>query len=284
MTGTTLRRALTPALLAGLLAELAFPALTSHAGPRPHAATPSIVVDSRTFAVTLPASLQAGLAVVSMTGAGQPWTGVTLARLKPGVSHAAVVRTLKKADFAHLDTLGVPYGGVGAAGSVTVNLRAGKYVVFDTEQQGPKSPVQEASRFFTVGPASGPAGAAPTAIATITMDDMRFKVPASLPAGRDTIKMVDPDQVEHMAVMAKIAEGKTYKDVLAYIKSGANNGPGPVDPATFGGINVMGPGQTAYLTQSFSPGEYVVLCFVNDPKKGGMPHVAEGMVNHFMVR
>ncbi len=285
MTGIIVRRALTSTLLAGLLAGLSFPVLTGHAASRLQTASPHIIVNSKTFAVTLPKSIPAGMVTLSMTGAGQPWTGASLGRLKTGASHTAVVNALKKADYARLETLGVPYGGVSAAGTMTMNLPAGQYVVFDTEQQNPKSPVLYASKFFTVGPANGPAAVAPAAIATITMDDMRFKVPASLPAGRDTIKMSNPDQVEHMAVLVKIAAGKTYKDVLAFIKKGDNSsGPGPVDPSTFGGINTMGPGQTAYLTQSFSPGEYVIMCFVSDPKKGGIPHVAEGMVNHFTVR
>ena len=279
-----IRRALTPTLLAGLLAGTAFTAVTGHAAMRSRAATPSIIVDSKTFAVTLPRTISAGMVALSLTGAGQPWTGVSLGRLKTGATHSAIVNALKKGDSARLETLGVPYGGVLPAAMIMVNLPAGEYVAFDMEQQGPKSPVQYASTFFTVGPASGPTRAAPSALATIRMDDMRFKVPASLPAGWDTIRMANPDQVDHMAVTAKIAKGKTYKDVLAYIKKGNNSGPGPLDPTTFGGIGTMGPGQTAYLTQSFSPGEYVILCFVEDPKKGGMPHAAEGMVNHFMVR
>ncbi len=45
----------------------------------------------------------------------------------------------------------------------------------------------------------------------------------------------------------------------------------------------MGPEQTAYLTETFAPGTYVMLCFVTGSKKH-VPHVAEGMVKQFTVR
>ncbi len=283
MNSSTPRRALAPALLVGLSAALAFPALAGHAAPRPHTAMPSIIVDSRTFAATLPTHIAAGLVSLHMIGMGQPWTGVSLGRLKAGTSRASVISALKKNDFQRLGALGVPYGGVGPAGTLVVKLPAGRYFAYDTEQQTPKRTVRYAYKFFVVGPSDGAMATPPLTIATITMDDMRFKVPATLPAGLDTIKMVDSDQVDHMAITAKIAKGKTLNDVMAYIKAG-QNGPPPVDPTTFGGMNVVGPGQTAYLTQRYTPGLYVILCFVSDPKKGGELHVAEGMINHFVVR
>ena len=247
---------------------------------------PEIAATAKSFA-TVPAQLPAGMIRFTYTNSGGTWQGVGIAQLKPGVSQSAFTAVLKTGNYDKLDPLAVPYGGAGAGQgateSVVVTLPAGRYALFDTEQ-GPKGKTLYISKYFSVsGAATGGAGA-PSATAAITLKDMKFVAPDSLTAGTHTIKVYNGGPSEHMMITAKIAKGKTYQDVLAYLKQGPNaKGQPPIDPTTFGGLNTLGPSQTVYLTQTFTPGTYILVCFVTDAKKH-IPHVAEGMVNKITVR
>lgn len=282
------RRATLPVLLCPLLAGLALPVAAAQAGAATHqaASMPSVATNARDFAAALPARLPAGMIRFTYRNDGGVWQGMGIARLKAGVGAAAFTAVLKTGNLDMLDPLAVPYGGVGAgkgaSEAIVVTLPAGHYALFDTEQ-GAGGKTVYAAKFFSVVGAPSSAATMPTA-ATITLQDMKFVAPAALPSGTHTFKIYNDGPSEHMMSTARIARGKTYNDVLAYLKQGAAaKGAPPVDPTSFGGLNTMGPEQTAYLTETFAPGTYVMLCFVTDPKKH-VPHVAEGMVKQFTVR
>ncbi len=272
-----------PIALAGLLLT---PGLGRAGAAGPRDAIPTIAATAKNFVAGLPVQLPAGMIRFTYTNDGGTWTGVSLGRLKDGVSQATFISVLKTGNYDKLDPLGVPYGGAGAgqgaSETVVVTLPAGRYTIFDTES-GPHGKTLYIAKFFTVSsPASGMM-ATPSTAAAITLKDMKFLAPDSLPAGTHTLKIHNAGPSAHMMVTGKIAKGKTYQDVLAYIKQGPNaKGQPPIDPTTFGGFNTMGPGQTAYLTETFTPGTYVMLCFVTDKKKN-IPHVAEGMIKKFTV-
>lgn len=280
----TLAAGIAPVALAGLLLVPGH-ARVGAAGHR--ADMPTIAVTAKNF-VAAPMGITAGMVRVTYKNNGGTWTGVTVARLKDGVGQAKFLSMLKTGDYDKLDPLAVPYGGVGAGMGATetmvVTLPAGRYSIFDTES-GPWGKTLYVAKFFTVGSSSASSGMmdAPSTTATITLKDMKFVSPDSLSAGTHTLKIHNAGPSEHMMVTVKIAKGKTYQDVLAYLKQGANaKGQPPIDPNSFGGFETMGPGQTAYLTESFTPGAYVMLCFVTDMKKH-IPHVAEGMVKKITV-
>lgn len=282
---TTIRRTLAMGVAPVALAGLVLTPGLGRAGAASHRADmPTIAVNAKNFATT-PMGITAGMVRITYTNNGGTWTGVAVGRLKAGVSQAQVISVLKTGNPDNLDPLGVPYGGVGAGMGATetavVTLPAGRYFLFDTET-GPKGKALYIDRFFTVASSTSTGMApAPSTMAAITLKDMKFVSPDSLAAGTHTFKIHNDGPSEHMMVTVKLAKGKTYQDVLAFLKQGEKGQP-PIDPTTFGGFETMGPGQTAYLTQTFTPGTYVMLCFVTDKKKN-IPHVAEGMVKKITV-
>jgi hypothetical protein len=282
---TTIRRALAagvaPVALAGLLLT---PGLGQAAGQR--ADMPTITATAKGFVAAVPMGITAGMVRFTYTNNGGTWQGIGLGLLKAGASQAQVTSVLKTGNPEGLDALGVPYGGVGAGMGATetmvATLPAGRYVLYDTETDSKGKPLY-AAKFFTIGSGFASAGMAPapSTAASITLKDMKFVSPDSLPAGTHTFKIHNGGPSEHMMVTFKIAKGKTYQDVLAFLKGGEKGQP-PIDQTTSGGFNVMGPGQTAYLTETFTPGTYVMVCFVTDKKKN-IPHVAEGMIKKITV-
>ncbi len=284
---TTIRRALAagiaPVALTGLLLT---PGLDRAGAAGPRADMPTITATAKGFAAAVPMGITAGMVRFTYTNNGGTWQGIGLGLLKAGVSQAQVISVLKTGNPQGLDALGVPYGGVGAGMGATETmvaaLPAGRYVIYDTET-GPKGKPLYDAKFFTIGAGSASSGMmdAPSTAAAIILKDMKFVSPDSLPAGTHTFKIHNDGPSEHMMVTVKLSKGKTYQDVLAFLKGGEKGQP-PIDPTTFGGFNAMGPGQTAYLTETFTPGTYVLLCFVTDTKKN-IPHVAEGMVKKITV-
>ena len=285
----TIRRALVGSAASVVFAGLLLAPGLGQAGAAGHRdSMPAIAATAKGFVAAVPMGITAGMVRFTYTNNGGTWQGIGVGRLNAGASQAQVISVLKTGDPEKLDPLGVPYGGVGAGMGATetmvVTLPAGRYFLFDTET-GPKGKPLYVAKFFTVGAGSAFSGMmdAPGTAAAITLKDMKFVSPDSLPAGTHTFKVHNAGPSEHMMITVKIANGKTFQDVLAYLKQGPNaKGQPPIDQSTFGGFETMGPGQTAYLTQTFTPGTYVMLCFVTDKKKN-IPHVAEGMVKKVTV-
>jgi hypothetical protein len=81
--------------------------------------------------------------------------------------------------------------------------------------------------------------------------------------------------------LSKIQPGKTYADVLAYLKQPNPSGPPPVDFVN-GSSPPIAPHRTEWLRENLTPGQYVLVCFVTGPH--GEPHVADGMVATFTAK
>jgi uncharacterized cupredoxin-like copper-binding protein len=89
----------------------------------------------------------------------------------------------------------------------------------------------------------------------------------------------DPTNV-HEAAMARLADGMTAADVVAWGESHFQ-GPLPID-GEFGSMGALGPGERGFITlEPGEPGEYVLICFV--PGEDGIPHLGQGMVTPFTV-
>lgn len=284
-----LKKTLKSSVLAATALGLGFalPSVSSlAAAPSTTAATalPRIAVTPQDFGVQLPAAVSAGPVTIQMATGNGVWHSFALGRLKAGVSDAKAQAVIKSGNYDALDSVITPYGGAVPGAAVIVTLPAGRYTLFDIEQ-GDKGKVLATSRFFNVAPSATPRVLrAPAVDGAVTLKDMKIKVSGPLPAGRITLKIANRGPSEHMFSTARILPGKTFQDVLAYLKQGPNaKGQPPIDPMSFGGLQPIGKGQTTYLTESFAPGSYVAMCFVTDMKKQ-IPHMAEGMITEFTVR
>ena len=91
--------------------------------------------------------------------------------------------------------------------------------------------------------------------------------------------MVNAGPQIHEIALVTLAPGKTMAQAPAWMATGMKGMPPFTDAGGIAGLSV---GQTANFTVTFTPGDYVLLCFVPDAKDG-KPHVAHGMVMSFKV-
>ena len=172
-------------------------------------------------------------------------------------------------------------GGVGAifpGGSAvaTVNLQEGNYIlvcfVDDHFLEGMVRPL-------TVTAAVEPAAAEPDAAVTINMADYSFSMSGPITPGVNTIRVNNNGEEDHEAQLLQFAPDVSVEDFLAAFGAGEPEGPPPGAPN--GGLNAIQVGGHGYFTVLFTPGNYVLICFVSD--ETGVPHVEKGMVLTFTV-
>jgi plastocyanin len=128
-------------------------------------------------------------------------------------------------------------------------------------------------------PASTIAYAAPAKanVVHVTGEDFKFDAPDVIPAGLTEFRFLNKGPALHHLAIVKLAAGKTVDDLRAAL---ANPGPPPSWVKEFGGANAPVPGEESNATLDMTPGNYVLICFVDI---GGPPHFAKGMVRALRV-
>jgi len=135
----------------------------------------------------------------------------------------------------------------------------------------------------TAVPSAGAAVAAPAATAmaspiTVTATDFKLDMPATIPAGAVSIRLVNSGKEFHQAQILRLDQGKTVADLEAAMK---HEGPPPPWLRFVGGPNGVGPGQEATGIASLAPGKYALVCFI--PSPDGVSHLMKGMIQPFEV-
>ena len=82
----------------------------------------------------------------------------------------------------------------------------------------------------------------------------------------------------HEVELIKLAPGKTTQDLMTWMQTMA----GPPPASAIGGISGMGPRQVEAFTHTFTPGTYVLICFLPD-SGDGKPHFMHGMIQTITV-
>ncbi len=134
---------------------------------------------------------------------------------------------------------------------------------------------------ITVKPAAAGAAVAvlPTADITITLADYAFALSQPITAGTHTFEVKTMPGQPHEIEIIKLVAGKTPDDVFKWI--GKMEGKPPMESA-LGGVAATMNGVSARFTTDFTPGEYMIVCFLPDPKDGKM-HAMKGMVQTFKI-
>jgi len=130
-------------------------------------------------------------------------------------------------------------------------------------------------------PASAAAAPAATATAgpiTVTATDFKLDMPATVPAGAVSIRLVNSGKEFHQAQILRLDQGKTVADLKAAMK---HEGPLPPWLHFVGGPNGVGPGQDATGIASLAPGKYALVCLI--PSPDGVSHLMKGMIQPFEV-
>jgi hypothetical protein len=112
----------------------------------------------------------------------------------------------------------------------------------------------------------------------VTASNYRFDAPASVPAGRTTIRLVNRGPELHHVQLVRIAAGHTVKDLADRL---AANDLSPRWVTYVGGPNAPVPGGEASATVDLAPGQYAILCLI--PSPDGVPHVMKGMLKPVTV-
>lgn len=115
-------------------------------------------------------------------------------------------------------------------------------------------------------------------VVTVNASDFKYDVPAEIPAGYTTFRLVNSGPNLHHMMIARLDSGKTADDAKAAL---SKKGPPPMWLVPIGGPNAPDPSAQSNSTLDMKEGNYVVFCMVDIP--GGVPHFAKGMFSPLKV-
>jgi len=262
-------------------------ALAKESENKPTMAMPEIKINSADYSYTAPETVTAGWVRVILTNSGTEPHHVQFLRLNDGVTVQQFEDALKQGEGPAL-AMTKQVGGVGAvhpggmAGAV-INLPAGEYVILCLIPSPSDHVAHHAKgmiKSLTVSEGDNTASE-PTASLTVQLKDFMFDLPASLPAGKNVIMLINEGPEPHEFNILRLEEGKTADDVLKFLK-GEAGGPPPFAPV--GGMNGLDVGVSGYAELDLMPGNYVAICNIPSPKGNGAPHFMLGMVKEFTVK
>ena len=247
---------------------------------------PEIKIDAADFSYRAPDTVSAGWVRVILTNSGTEPHHIQFLRVNDGVSVEQFEQTLKQAEGLAL-ALTQQVGGVGAvapsgSAQAVINLPAGQYVILCLVPSPSDHTPHHAKgmiKTLAVQPAMGAAADEPASDLTVRMMDFAYDLPAVLPAGPMTIKVVNDGPEPHEFNFFRLADGKTFEDVTQYLA--APDGPPPFIPV--GGMNGLDKGLSGYLESDLQPGNYIAICNIPSPKAEGHPHFTLGMIKPFSV-
>ena len=273
-------------------AILMVPACSAPRGP----ATPSanvVTITASDFAFGMPDTIPAGLTTFRLLNHGREphqaaimgAPGKTMAELEAASVPKTSVPEWWRALLALQPTFPGGPGAVVSADSsvITTNMPPGNYVIvcFVPSPDG-KMHVQKGMfhrLVVTPAPATATAASEPTADITVTLSDHAFATSAPITAGTHTIRVENSGPQVHELTIERLAPGKTVADWQRWMAGGMRGEP-PTIP--FGGLSGPDKGKVGWVTLTFTPGDYMFLCYVPDVKDGN-PHFVHGMVQQITV-
>lgn len=115
-------------------------------------------------------------------------------------------------------------------------------------------------------------------VVTVHAKDFSYDGPAEIPAGMTTFHLINDGPSLHHLTIVRLDSGKTVKDLEKALSLPAAP---PMWAVPMGGPNAPDPTKESNATLELTPGNYVMVCFVDVP--GGIPHFAKGMIKPFTV-
>jgi len=236
--------------------------------------------------LSVPKSVPAGLVTVELTNAGRAFHEAQLIRLDPGHRPDEALRVIA-AEGAPSPAWIHAAGGTGpaspgASNSATQRLSPGNYMVYDApfmnEGQGVKFGV---ASFKVDGRADG--GPLPKSTAKVEAFEYGFRA-SGLRTGDNTVEFSNTGDEAHHVIAAPYKSGATLAAVRRAFTQGRSGAEPPLDFEHTSYTARIDSG-TKQITELHldEPGKYALLCFVSD-RKGGPPHVAQGMITEITVR
>jgi hypothetical protein len=245
-------------------------------------ATRTLTIHAVDFAYGMPDTISAGWTNIHLTNDGTMLHHVQIVKLDSGKTVADVKASMAvPAPPAWMHDIGGPNApDPHSASDATVNLEPGNYAVLCFVDLGDHVPHAAKGMIhpLTVTANTGAMGAEPKADLTISLADFSFTTSGALTAGKHTVKVVNNGPQTHEVELVKFVEGKSMKDLGAWVAK--PDGPPPA--SAIGGASGIGKGGTNYTSLELTPGNYAFLCFIPDAKDG-KAHLQHGMIKEFKV-
>ena len=231
--------------------------------------------------VSVPASAEAGVTQISFQNQGKGPQDAQLVRVEGNHTAEDVVK-VTSSEGGPIPSWLTDGGGVGQVapgqtGTVTEQLREGKYVVtVSQEEEGSKPAVAE----LTVKAGEG-GGQLPAAAAKIGAKENTFTT-SGLKAGKQKVEFANTGRELHHAIGFALKPGKKPADLGKFFESEGKGGPPPFDEKAGFSTAVIDGGQRQVVDLDLKSGKYAFVCFIQD-RKGGPPHFAKGMISEVTV-
>lgn len=275
--GIALRRG----ALTACLASLAAPVAVQGQAPR------VVTVRAFDYGFRAPQSVPAGTITFRLTNDGKEVHHLWIVRLNEGRTPSEFMKSmnawgsaLKMPEWA-VDVGGPNNVGSGATADGTMTLDPGTYMLVCWVQSPDGRPhvMKGMVKALRVTAQGATAPAEPTPDVVMTLDDYSFTVSTPIKAGRRTIRFENRANQSHEAVIARLLPDKSLTQAIVWMNEG-QAGPPPVE--ALGGASGIAKGRHMFITADFTPGKYVLLCFIPDAKTG-KPHSAHGMAKEITV-
>lgn len=229
-----------------------------------------------------PDTIPSGMTAFRMANGGKEYHQMQLIRLNDGKTAQDFMAQPpgSPAPAWAVDVGGPNAAAPGDTANATIDVQPGKYVLlcYIPSADGKPHVMKGMMRPLEVIPATGTTAPPPQADVTITLTDYAFGLSSPITAGHHTIKVENAAAQTHEVVIIKLDAGKTAADFATWAMT--MKGPPPGRPMS--GMGGITPGQTAFMSDDFTPGGYALICFVPDAKDG-KPHMAHGMVQDLTV-
>ena len=236
--------------------------------------------------LSVPKSVAAGLVTVKLTNRGKAFHEAQLIRIDQGHTPRDALKVIA-AEGAPSPGWIHPAGGTGPAPpggkrSATQRLRPGNYIVYDAPFQNEGQGLKFGVASFKVEGEADDGGELPTAPAKIEAYEYGFRV-SGLTAGKNTIEFSNTGREPHHVIAVPYKAGATLTEIRnAFRRQGGAEPPLDFEHTSYTARIAGGAKQITELALD-KPGKYALLCFVSN-RRGGPPHVAQGMVAEITVR
>jgi plastocyanin len=280
-----------PALPLIVAASIGLAGCGGNVGNKQAAATPTKFAVTATEAgkhlrLSVPKSVIAGLVTVKLTNSGKAFHEAQLVRLDPGHTPQDALQVIA-AEGAPTPGWIHAAGGTGPAPpggerSATQRLRPGNYIVYDAPFQNEGKGLKFGLASFKVEGEADDSGELPKAVAKIEAYEYGFRA-SGLTVGKNTIEFSNTGREAHHVIAVPYGPGATLAKVRkAFTSEGGAEPPLDFENTSYTARIAGGTRQITELALD-KPGRYALLCFVSD-RKGGPPHVAQGMIAEVTVR
>ena len=230
--------------------------------------------------------MAAGLVTVELSNRGKAFHEAQLIRIDQGHTPQDALKVIA-AEGAPAPSWIHPAGGTGPAPpggkrSATQWLRRGNYIVYDAPFQNEGRGLKFGVASFKVEGEADYGAELPTAAAKIEAYEYGFRV-SGLTAGKNTIEFSNTGREPHHVIAVPYEPGATLAEIRkAFRGEGGAEPPLDYEKTSYTARIAGGAKQITELALD-KPGKYALLCFVSD-RKGGPPHVAQGMIAEITVR